>query len=273
MLGQWSQASSLTGTRRHHSPGPLLYWVLAVPAHLSPSALVTMGGVSAACAVAAAAIAYRRGGQLLMLATVLALALTFRGSLPVEVPYDVWNTWAGMLCLVLSFFLAWSVGCGEVRLLPLLVAAGSYVVQCSLSYVAPVLLCASIGVVGLAAGRRGWSRAERLRVRRWSGIAVLVGVVGWSAPVRQEARERPGNLELTYRLATEDHPTAGLRVGWNNLTRAVGVPPLWTEAAPSFEERLAVGTPGGTVRDVMTISILLALIGLIGCAWRRRDGD
>jgi len=269
LVGQWTQASSLID-KPTYSPGPLLYWLVAVPAQLGSRAmLLTMGALSAACVVGAVAIAYRRGGQVLMLAAAVALALTCR-SLPVEVPYDVWNTWAGVFSLVLSSFLAWSVGCGDVRLLPLLVAAESYVVQCSLSYVVPVLVGTSIGVGGLAAGRRGWSQAERSRVRRWSVLAVLVGVVCWSAPLVEEVRDRPGNLELIHRLATDDHATAGLRVGWNNLTRVVGVPPSWTQAAPTFEGRLFAGAPGGTFRDVVTISIILALIGLIACAWRRR---
>jgi hypothetical protein len=272
LVGQWTQASSLID-KPTYSPGPLLYWLLAVPAQVGSRAmLLTMGALSAACVVGAVAIAYRRGGQLLMLAAAVALSLTCR-SLPVEVPYDIWNTWAGVFSLVFSFFLAWSVGCGDVRVLPLLVAVESYVVQCSLAYVVPVLVGTSIAVGGLAAGWRGRSQAERLRVRRWSVLAVLVGVVCWSAPLLQEVRERPGNLELIHRVATDDHATAGLRVGWNNLTRAVGLPPSWTRAAPTFEGRVFAGAPGGTVRDLVTISIILALIGLIACAWRRRKPE
>ena len=60
LVGQYSQASLLTG-HSTFSPGPLLYWLLAIPARFGPSALViTIGLVNIASVMGVVALARRR---------------------------------------------------------------------------------------------------------------------------------------------------------------------------------------------------------------------
>src|SRR5947209_11104169 len=76
LLGQYSQASTVTG-RPLYSPGPMLYWLLAVPARLGgfEALTVAMAAVNVLAIVGAVAIARRRGGLPLMLAAAAALGL------------------------------------------------------------------------------------------------------------------------------------------------------------------------------------------------------
>src|SRR4051794_459568 len=153
LVGQYSQSSPLIGEATY-SLGPMLYWVLAVPAHVGPRAIpVAMAAVNVAAVVGSVLLAGRRGGRPLAIATALAVALMTR-ALPVEAGFEVWNPWAGLFPLAFLMLLAWSVACGDHRLLPLLAVTGSYVMQLHLIYVPPVLAAATVAVVGLVLSRR-----------------------------------------------------------------------------------------------------------------------
>ena len=78
--------------------GPLLFWLLALPAHFAdPSTLVvTVGLVNVASVMGIVALAHRRGGLLLMLAVAVAVPVMLT-SLPTEAFSDVWNPAAALL--------------------------------------------------------------------------------------------------------------------------------------------------------------------------------
>ena len=74
LVGPWSSSSTSLGEPTYH-PGPLLYWLLAVPARLPVAAFpVTMGVVNTAAVAGAVALAHRRGGRQLMFVTAAAIA-------------------------------------------------------------------------------------------------------------------------------------------------------------------------------------------------------
>lgn len=270
LLGQYSQSSRLIGETTY-SVGPMLYWVLALPAHVRPVTLIlTLGAISVASIMGVVALAARRGGALLMVAAAVAMALVAR-SLPVETPYELWNCWAGMYPFVLLLFMAWSVGCGNYRLLPPFAVTASYVLQAHLTYLLPVTAAVVVGLAGLAVRLRG---GERRGVGRWAVAAVLLGLVCWSGPLVEQVQHRPGNLVRTYRLATADEPRVGADYGWHALVRAVGVRPWWTRTPP---------TPAQRVSDIVErppwlgiASTLLVVAGLcvaLILALRRRRQD
>ena len=58
-------------------------------------------------------------------------------SLPAAAYSDVWNPSVPLLSLLLLIFLAWSLGCGEHRLLPVTVLVASFVAATHLSYLPP----------------------------------------------------------------------------------------------------------------------------------------
>jgi hypothetical protein len=270
LVGQYSQTSTLI----HHpvySLGPMLYWVLAVPAHVGGTAIVlTMGLVNVACGVAVVALAGRRGGVGLALATAVAMVLLYR-SLPAEVPYEVWNCWAGLYPFAALLFLAWSVGCGDYKLLPLLVLVASYVLEVHFTYFLPGTLALTVALGGLIVWRRRAGRG--VPMRRWVIAAVAVAVVCWSAPVADQVIHRPGNFVLVYRVARDDHGTLGSAAGWHLTSRALGLVPTWTKRARTTRERIvdSFAVPRATAATAVLV-VLLLLVALLA-AWRRRDRD
>jgi hypothetical protein len=240
LVGQYSMASGVVG-HLTFAPGPMLYWLLALPARFGgPVALtLTMSAFNTAAILASVALARRRGGRALMFAAATAIALMSH-SLGTEALHGIWNPAAGLFPLMLLSFTCWSLACGERWLLPLAVLVGSFVVQCHLAYVAPALGLLGIGLIGLLISRAhrdgdGAARTGRREHRRgalWRPVlaGLLVALICWSAPVVEEITHSPGNLSVLASAARARGKTEGTSVGWRVLARAVGVPPRWLRA-------------------------------------------
>jgi hypothetical protein len=259
LVGQYSQSSPLIHETTY-TLGPMLYWLLAVPAHVGPRAIpLAMGAVNVASVVGSVVLAGRRGGRPLAIAAALGLALVAR-ALPVEVPYEIWNCWAGVFPFTFLLFVAWSVSCGDHRLLPLLAVTASYVVQIHFTYLVPALAATVVAVMGLLLYARG---RPRLGLRPWVIVAVVATLVCWSGPLIEQADHRPGNLALAYRLATGDHRTAGLETGLRTAARAIGVPPWWAKDARTPTERVLEplhAPTGSAVSALLLVALLLAFL-------------
>jgi hypothetical protein len=180
LVGQFSTFSQ--GVDSVYGPGPLLYWLLALPVRLFgvDGVVATIGLVNVASVMCAVALARRRGGVVLMFVTALALLVMCR-SLPTETLYSPLNATAPLIPGTLLIFLCWSMACGELRLLPIAVLVGSFMAQSHLAYVAPVagLLAASVGGFVYRRWRVRGARDpdERRRDRRWVLAALAVGLV------------------------------------------------------------------------------------------------
>ncbi len=257
LLGQFS-ASSLVVHQPIHSPGPMLYWLLALPARLggSPALALVMGAFNAGAIALSVVIARRRGGTALMLLTAAAIALMCR-SLFAEVYHDIWNPSAGILAFTLLIFICWSVASGSVRLLPAAVVVASYTAQCELTFVLPSVLMLLVAVIGLA-------RHRPPRTRRCTLIALAAAAVCWLAPIAQQLTHRPGNLALTVRAASAGEPKLGAPAGWHALVHAIGVPPWWLRipAAP-FDRVDEIGRTPAILASVSAVLILLALLATV----------
>src|SRR5271165_6753153 len=109
LVGQYSEAGLVTHGQVMHSPGPMLYWLLAVPARFGSvtSIAVTMGILNTLAIIGCVALARRRGGLVLMFATAIGIALMCQ-SLPAEAMHDIWNPAAGLFPFLLLIFIAWS---------------------------------------------------------------------------------------------------------------------------------------------------------------------
>jgi hypothetical protein len=269
LVGQYSQSSPLIG-EPVYSLGPMLYFLLAVPAHVGPGALpLAMGAVNAAAVVGSVLLAGSRGGRPLALATAFGLALAVR-ALPVEAGYEVWNCWAGLFPFTFLLFLAWSVACGAHRLLPLLAVTASYVVQVHFAYVVPALAALAVAIAGLAL----YGRARPIReLRRWVAAALALALVCWAPPLIDQAVHRPGNLVLTYRLTTDGHAKAGFEPGWNTVSRAIGVVPWWAKRVRTPTERVLEPLEVTALRSLSAAAVLALLGGLLAIASRRRRRD
>jgi hypothetical protein len=225
--------------------------------------------------VGAVAIARRRGGDGLMVATAVALALMCR-SFSSESLHDIFNPSAPLLPFTLLVFACWSVACGEVRLLPLVVLLASFAVQCHLAFAAPSLGVLAVAVGGLLVHRPG-------PIARWVLAAVAVGLVCWSAPLVDEIAHRPGNVSALLTAGTSGQPTEGTRPAVHAVVRAVGLPPRWLRAPGATAGRIG-GISGGDYGDtripdissapsradeLLCVLLLTALVAVAGLAFRR----
>jgi hypothetical protein len=282
LVGQYTLAGQVTG-KVTHSLGPMLFWLLAIPAHFGDAASMTwtMGALNTLSIVGAVALARRRGGLVLMFASGLAIALMCQ-SLAAETFHDVWNPSAGLFPFTLLIFLCWSLACGEHRLLPLTALVASFAVQTHLMYLPPTAGLLVVALGGLALWVRSHRRSGetdppapgRRSLLLWSAAAIAVLALCWSAPVIDELSERPGNMTLVVRSATSHEPTLGASAGWHAVVRAVGVQPWWLhEPSDRWVRKYDVrATPAtGAVASCPALLAGLALVLVIGLARRRRD--
>jgi hypothetical protein len=281
LVGQYSEAGLVIRGQVMHSPGPMLYWLLALPARFGSvaSIAVTMAAVNTLAIVACVALARRRGGIPLMLAAAFAIALMCQ-SLPAEAMHDVWNPAAALFPFLLLVFVCWSLACGDLWLAPAAVLLGSYVVQTHLMYLAPTVVLFAVAAVGAAAvwrARRRRARAAGSRPPRawpWAATAVVLAALCWLPPAIDEIRNDPGNLTMIVRTAEHRGPTLGDSVGWHAVVRSLGVRPWWLYVPASEWERKADvrASPGSLATD-STIAILCALLatGLVAIRLRRWD--
>jgi hypothetical protein len=253
----------------------MLYWLVALPSRFgSPAAItITMGAVNTLAIVGCIAIANRRGGRVLMFAAAVAIAFMCR-SLAAETFHDEWNASSGLFPLTLLIFSAWSVGCGEPRLLPLAVLLASFVAQAHLAYAAPALALMLVAVGGLAATRIARRQGGR-SLLVWVLAAVLVAGVCWTPTVVDEIGHHPGNLTRLVQVARQRKDTVGAAVGRNAVVRAIGFPrPWWTYVPRSrYERKFDVRATPSSLRRNTAIAVLaaLALVAAAGLVRGRAD--
>lgn len=178
IVGQFSLAGS-TGPSTH-SPGPMLFWWLAIPARIGPTWAMPLWAAAgnAACFAGVVLLARRRGGLGLASVSAVGCLVLLRALGPASMA-EVWNPWTGLVPLLLLVFLVWSILDGDRALLPLAVLVGSFTMQGHLSVLFPSVALLAVAVVG------GWgpdlvARLGRRRsVDRFvrSGLAAGAGVV------------------------------------------------------------------------------------------------
>jgi hypothetical protein len=287
LIGQYSEAGLVVPGQVMHSPGPMLYWLLALPARFGSvtSPAVTMGVVNTLAIVGCVALARRRGGVVLMLATAVGIALLCQ-SLPGEAMHDIWNPAAGLFPVLLLIFLGWSLACGDYRLLPVTVLVASFLTQTHLMYATPTAVLLVVGLGGLLIG---WLERRRARAapegppegaRRspriwpWAVAALVVAAACWTEPAIDQIEHSPGNLAMIVRTVEHRGPTVGATVGWNAVIRSVGVRPWWLYVpATEWDRKNDVRATPSSGETESTIMILVALVlaGVIGWLMLRWD--
>jgi hypothetical protein len=281
LVGLHSDASAAIN-RDVYSLGPMLFWLLALPARFgSPATMtLTMGLVNSAAIIGAVVLARRRGGRALMFITAVALVLMSRSLAP-EVLHDIWNPSAGLFPFTLLIFLCWSLACGEYRLLPITVLVASFVVQCQLAFVPPCLGLLAVGLIGLVVSLRSStpsSRAHEPRPRRsvwpWAVVALVVALACWTPPLIDQLQGKPGNLTNVVKAATAHTPKLGAPVGWHAVVRAVGVPPWWLrDPASPWNRKFEVREGASTLATVSAVLILVALLAVAAIGVLRRRAE
>lgn len=269
-VGQYTQWSAVLH-RPAFSPGPMLYWLLTIPAHISAAwalpAWITVFNVL--CVIAIMFMARRRAGLWLMAATAIAIPLMCR-SLPSETFHDIWNPSTALLPFLLACFTSWSVACGDLQLAPLLVLLLSFIVETHLTFVAPGVGLVVVASTGLWPARRGYNRQE---LRVWLGASAIVAVVCWAPPILDQLGGS-GNLRALYAAVRAAQGSLGVGDGWHAAVRAFGIPPWWLGPPISDLARLGDVDHSPSLLSQLSLIVELAVLaGLLIGGLRKRRSD
>jgi len=250
-----------------HHPGPLLYYLVAVPVHIfgAYGLALTAAALSIASLGGILLVLYRRGGAALFAIGVL-LDIVLTRSMALDV-LSAWNPYILILPFGLAIVLTWSVWCRDWNALPWLAAVGTFVLQAHIG-TAP---CIGF-MVGSAAL---WATIERVR-RRCPTRPILISssVLGvlWLPPVIDQFTSHPGNISqiVTVGTAGSGEPTLGLVNGLRLLGQLFGrVNPLTIASTEPLELITAARTASLTL--LLVPAIVLSLSAVL--AWRSRLRD
>ncbi len=274
LVGQSSSGASGVVTQHAYSPGPMLFWLFAIPVRFfgSISLIVTQGLVNVACVIGVISLARRRAGTFFMFVVAIALAIML-ASLPGEAYSDIWNSSAPLLPFTLLLFASWSLAWGRHRLLPLTVLLASFVAQCHLAYVVPAAAVSALGIAAFLIRRRA-DRDDRSQppIKRWVLAATLIGVVSWIPPIVDQVIHSPGNFRLLTSAASTGDRTLGASAGWHAVVHLVGVRPWWLQGPPSALARIADLAEAPSALSTATAALILAALALtmLMCLRRRQ---
>jgi len=245
-------------------PGPLLFYLLAVPYRLfgQDANAMQLGAILVNVVVIALIVwLLSRRGRAPLVAGSVAIAATMWG-LPADSLGDTWNATLAVLPFFLTIVACWSCACGD-RAAPI-VGAGAYAVAAQahvgFAVVAGPLVVATVLYVLFTPDLR-----QRL-ARRLVWAAALIAVL--SLPLLVDTlRDWPGNL---YRLArwsvADESPKAGFGEGLDVIGRATSLSAIRDPRLPQYLGELVQPLPSGFLPGTLLVLLVVAL----AVTWRRR---
>ena len=271
LVGQFTTGGSFSTGQPVYDPGPLLFWLLALPTHLAPGigpvvGMTVISVLSLACACAAAVSVAGSWAGTVVAAGILLLEWTLAGQLAGA---PVWNPYAGLIPLASMLVVAWAVAAGRLAWLGVLVFLASFCIQDHLMY-AP-----TAGLVVLAAPVVGLLVNRARRPIPWRALAggVAVAALSWAGPLWQQLHDQPGNLGLLWRVAKDGSTsTLGWGFAFRQLARGVApTGPVWLQ--PPHRRTVAdLAVPGGLTLLASSL-VVLALVAIGIAGWRAARAD
>ena len=247
-------------------PGPLMYWLLAIPYHLfgdRPEAILAAAATLNAVTVAAlSAVAWRRGRLPLVALTMAAIAILIHAMGPAMIR-DPWNPFVTLLPLALTVFLVWSVIEGDFWMWPPLAFLVSFELQSHIGYL-PML--AMLGIAVFAISWRSKSMGALLptstKQRFWVlGISFAV-LIGCWLPVFLDQVVGTGNLGAIarYFLSPGDSP-AGFGTAFH-----VAADQLRFPSAPWLGRSELAGLDGALLGSGLA-ALIVPVLAMAGSLW------
>jgi hypothetical protein len=258
------------GLEQGSHPGPLSFWSLSVFYRLFGASSWALNVATASLHLIAMGatlwLARRRGGMALLLGvavTVAALAHAFGG----HALTSPWNPYLPVLWWIVFVMGVWSLLCGDLRVLPLAVFAGSFCVQTHISYVGLVAAVGGIGALSVGAWifRRRADAVARRDAITFAALGAVLGIVLWSPPLAEQVTgAQGGNLAIIAdHFADPPEAPLGLRTAVDYLLVSMNPWHLLTE--PVIEGRpFLAGTP--TLPGTL---LLAAWAASAAVTWRR----
>jgi hypothetical protein len=250
-------------------PGPLLFWVGAVPYQLAGgdarSLLVVAATVNAASAVVIGWLAGQLGGRTLQVVTAFALALLLH-DLGANILVNPWNPLISLLPFLLLLFCLWAAALGRRRALFGCAITGAWVVQAHVGYFALlVVVIAWLAVWLFAHGRRSDARGTPdPPLVRPLGTAILVFFV-LMAPALLDQFFGRHNLSALWRsFVTSPQNRIGIEDAAGVVSRFLQPIGPWTGSSVPVD--FGGSMVGAGLASLALVSLLL--IGLLLLAWR-----
>jgi hypothetical protein len=256
-----------------HHPGPLYYYLLAVPTWLFGfrvnSLVLGASLINLVSVVGIVAIAIRRGGRFLGLWTALFLGvyLVALG----RTTFDVWNPSVTLLPFALALALSWTAASGDLWAMPILVVVGSFCAQTHIGLAPGVVVALAAVVLAIViTWRRGDFQGPRARRSlRWSVASTVVAfVVLWFPPVLEQVTHARGNLAEIVRFFAGN----GAQHGFGDAVGHVAFELALLPRAVLVHGQVSDNGSGAPVAATVIISLCVLFIAA-GLAWRHRSSS
>lgn len=255
-----------------YHPGPALFYLLALPYRLTAGASVGLHlgalALNGGSVVGMALLARRRGGQALMVVTLLASGLLVM-SLGGDFVRDPWNPSVTVLPFGLMLFVTWAMMGGDRWALPVGAAVASFLAQTHVGYVALALPLLAWGAVWLAVTE---VRAGRLRpLLQAAALGAAVFAVLWALPVGEQLTGSSGNLgAILDWFRDSEEPGHSLVDSWRIMSTQFALVPDWITGSTST----ALSQEPTALYQPLAVPVLLGLTALAATyLWRRGPAE
>jgi hypothetical protein len=263
----WSADFPLVGPFSRYGwshPGPLLFWILAIPSRLfGQAAWVTLVGGAVLQGVAItwlAVLAWRRGRLPLVSVALVGVTLLYV-STGWWIMLEPWNPNIALPFFALFVFQSWLLATGDARVLPGGVLVATFLVQTHVGYV-PLVAVAAVAVLVYAVldarahrDRSGWSRWRR---QVWISLAIVFLL--WLPVLIEQVTSSYGNLArlADYFSGGNPEPVVGFASGLRLMAAEFRVPPPWLGGANDSNPFTGAASEG----SVFLLLVPLALLGI-----------
>jgi hypothetical protein len=258
LLGMPSTVSQGLAQEIHH-PGPLQFWLLAVPflvlRFVRPGLEIAQALVNATLAVvtvlAARSVAGTRAGWIAVAEWLAAIIV-----IGDEALHDPWNPQFATMALLAGAGCAVALGYRtRTWIAAALTVCASIAAQAHLVALIPaVALVVAATVIVLR--RDGWHGAKHSVL-----VAAGAGTLAWIGPIADQLLRSPGNLWSLVQGTGATDPPFGPVAGFDRFARVLVPPGLLRSGVPTVAQ--------GVGRVVVWL-LALALLAALGVGWRRR---